>query len=127
MVEQYGKSGYVGESDKQHNSATGEKSSTKRDSLGATINKKAKYWDEVVAVHAISDFQIAEVNRPSGEKWFLAFVNGKFMDHLAHTLDEALIVALCCKYDGSWTHAPSYICRMIGLRTIENGEQDPTE
>lgn len=83
-----------------------------------------KSRDRIINIININDeYQIVEyetkLNNKKKEIYFEVFINFKRTCHSAYTLDEAIILALCIKYEGNNTQAPNYIAKMLGIPNKE--------
>ena len=85
-------------------------------------------WGPVVQLHEIGEYQIIEYHP---EIFINSCGTGKHEqdktqfhvqgeNHSFDSLDEALIGAICLKYDGINTRAPKYISLMLGMNNKIN-------
>lgn len=84
-------------------------------------------WGEVITVHTIGNVDVLEYfdRKRDGvtitrqidynTKSYHAYLDGKSINQSFSTLDQAVIGALCHKYDGYNSRAAYYIFAMIGM------------
>ena len=77
-------------------------------------------WGKIIKHHEIGNFAITEYeeilnNKKTDKIGFHIWINEKDMSISCNTLDEALIVALARKYDGTNSQAGHFICKILGL------------
>lgn len=73
----------------------------------------------VQEIWEIGDFQIAKVNRKkdkTGEVLYVTFIKYKPLHEMAMTLDQALLICLAHKYEGTNSDFPMYSERMLNAR-----------
>ena len=73
-------------------------------------------------VNIRDEYQIVEYETRIDDEWkkyFGVFIKFKNTNQITTTFDQALIVALCVKYDGFNTRLPVYIERALGSAFIE--------
>lgn len=89
-----------------------------RQKLTAPVHEDAKRWGTVHKVHLIGNIQVAQVES-SSLHYFAPYIEGEVVGASGLSLDYALLIALCEKYDSDSGILPFYIARMIGLPTKE--------
>lgn len=76
-------------------------------------------WGVVIKTHCISNFQIIECIRENKESYHV-YIDFKDCCKSANSLDKALIIAICQKYEGCNERLSNYVCRILFNQTEEN-------
>ena len=78
-------------------------------------------WGPVIATHTISNIQIIESKSSVDESQFFIYIDYEDAHVWTQTLDEAIIVAMSIKYDGTET-AGIMFERMLRMHDKENAD-----
>ncbi len=97
---------------------------TTTDLMDVRAKHKKFTWGNPIQWHDYGAYNILEYQEIfNGEKRgikFHIYVDGVSTSHCAESLEEAIIVAICLKYDGINTHLPYYIYKSLNGFKNEN-------